>query len=246
MMQGRLAALFAALCLAAAPAAAYEVDENDPLEPMNRGTHWVNDQLDVYLLEPIAKGWEFVTPEQARLRLDKFFANLRFPVRFVGNLFQAKLRASGDEVGRFVVNSTVGLLGFFDPASHWGIGFHDEDFGQALGAWGTPPGPYLVLPIFGPSNPRDAVGLAVDTVLLLGPGLVSPTAGAAIGGTNLVNSRALALDDVREAKAAALDYYVLLRNGYLQLREAKIRDGSVEPEEPTDDLYDIDERFEDE
>ena len=246
MMQRGLAALFVATCLAAAPAAAYEVDESDPLERMNRGTHWLNDRFDVFLLEPIAKGWEFVTPEQGRLRLRKFFTNLRFPVRFVGTLLQAKLRASGDEVGRFVVNSTVGLLGFFDPASHWGIGFHDEDFGQALGAWGTPPGPYLVLPLFGPSNPRDAVGLAVDTVLLLGPGLISPAAGTALGSTNLVNSRALALDDVREAKAAALDYYVLLRNGYLQLREAKIRDGEIEVEEPTDDLYYIDETLEDE
>ncbi len=228
------------LWLGAAPALAQEAGENDPLEPFNRGVFWVNDRLDRYFLEPIATGWEVISPEFVRVRIDKFLTNLRFPVRFFSNLCQLKLRQTGAETGRFIVNTTAGIAGFFDPATRFGIGFYDEDFGQALGYWGTPAGPYLVLPIIGPSSPRDAVGWGMDWVLLLGPTQLSATAGVVIGGTNMVNSRAMALEDVREAKAAALDYYVLVRNGYIQLREAKNRDGEVDPDEPTESLYDFD------
>ena len=237
--------LLLVLFLAGGPGPGLAADESDPLQTMNRATHWFNDRLDVFLLEPVARGWRFITPDVARYRLGLFFTNLRMPMRFVGSLFQLKLRASAEELERFVVNTTAGLGGLFDPASGLGIGFHDEDFGQALGYWGVPAGPYLVLPLFGPSNPRDAVGLAVDTLTLVGPSAVSSEAGLIISGGHLINARAQAIDELREAKEAALDYYVLRRNGYIQRREAKIRDGEVEREAVTDDFYEIEE-FDDE
>lgn len=219
--------------------------ESDPIEPVNRGVFWVNDRLDVFVLEPIAKGWDFIAPETVEVHLDQFFTNLRFPVRFVGTLLQGKVRASGEELGRFGVNTTVGLLGFFDPATGWGLERHDEDFGQALGRWGTPPGPYLMLPLLGPSNTRDAVGRLVDTFLGSGPALISPGVNAASTGVDLINSRSLLLEDIREAKAASLDYYAFVRNVYLQRREALVRDEEIRSEDPIDDLYEIEEDLED-
>jgi phospholipid-binding lipoprotein MlaA len=228
--------------LLASPAFADPVTEYDPFQGFNRRVFWLNDKMDRYAIEPIARGWEFITPEVVPRRLNKFFLNTRFPVRFVSNVLQLKVRQSGVEVARFGINTTVGLLGFFDPAAHWGLEHRPEDVGQAFGRWGVGPGPYLVLPFFGPSNPRDTVGLVADTLIyrypiaLIERGLLLP-----ISIANLINTRTLALDDVREARAASLDYYVFVRNGYMQLREARIRDGEVPPEEPIDDLYDFEE-----
>ncbi len=212
--------------------------EADPWEPTNRITFRFNDILDETFFEPVAVGWEQVTWESLRLSVDKALHNLRFPVRFVGNLTQGELRATGTETSRFVINSTVGLLGFFDPAGHWGIRPQEADFGQSLGIWGVPAGPYLVLPVFGPSNPRDTFGLAVDIVLSAAPSLVSPVAAAIITGVNFVNTRALLLPTVRDAKRVSLDYYVFRRNLYVQRRNRQIT-GEVPAEETDDDFYDI-------
>jgi phospholipid-binding lipoprotein MlaA len=214
-------------------------NDDDPWEGMNRLTFGFNDALDVSLLEPTATGWEWVTFEGLRLSIDKAVHNLRFPVRLVGNLAQGELRATGTETARFTINSTVGLLGFFDPARHWGIEKHEADFGQAMGVWGVPAGPYLMLPIFGPSSPRDTFGRAVDMVLSAGPGLINPIAGAAIFGVNLINGRALLLEPVREAKRASLDYYVFVRDVWTQRRRRMILGEQPEAETIDDDFYDI-------
>lgn len=220
--------------------------ESDPLEPMNRGVFWFNNQVDRFLLEPAAHGWQRVTPQVLRDSLEKFFENLRFPVRFVSNVIELNGGGAAEESGRFVVNSTVGVLGFFDPASGFGLEMTQTDIGVAFGRWGIPPGPYLVLPLFGPSNPRDTVGLAGDSVLSSGPSLVSRTAGAVLRGVDLLNTRAELIDEIDEAREASLDYYVFMRNAYVQHRSARVRGESEQtsPGEVQDDLYEIDDEEE--
>ena len=142
--------------------------ERDPLECVNRKIFWFNDKVDVYVLAPVARGWEKVSPHCVRTSVSNFFGNLRFPIVTVNDLLQGKVKDGASDVGRFGVNTTVGVLGLFDPASGWGLVKHDEDFGQTLGVWGVPPGAYLVLPLLGPSDPRDAAGFAVDYALSVG------------------------------------------------------------------------------
>ncbi len=117
------------------------------------------------MFEPLAVGWEFVTPRTLRVHLGQLFGNLRFPVRFVNDLLQADVRQAGVELGRFTVNSTVGVGGLFDPATGWGLEQRNEDFGQTLGFWGVPTGPYLQLPFLGFGSPRDSFGGLVDGAL---------------------------------------------------------------------------------
>ena len=219
--------------------------ESDPLQPVNRGIFWFNESFDRYAFEPVARVWRWALPYRARHRIDLFFVNLRFPARFVSLLVQLKLKQGARETGRFITNTTVGIAGFFDPATGWGMPLHQEDFGQALGYWGTPAGPFLMLPFFGPSNPRDAIGLAADTVL--GYGTFVPTKVAVpLAAVSYVDARSLVIEVVREARAASLDFYVSVRIGFIQRRRALIRDMAPEPEEATDELYDDLYDFEDE
>ncbi|SDZ89878.1 phospholipid-binding lipoprotein MlaA [Desulfuromusa kysingii] len=136
----------------------------DPLQPLNRGTFWVNDKLYFYLFKPIARGYRQVTPRPARVSVGNFFANLATPIRAGNALLQFKFRDFGTETYRFVINSTFGILGLFDPAeSVGGVKKTVEDFGQTLGFYGVGHGFYLVLPIVGPSSLRDATGVFVDS-----------------------------------------------------------------------------------
>jgi len=219
---------------------AEEGADYDPWQKMNRGIFWFNDRADVYVLEPVAKGWDIVMPEPAETGISNFFANLRFPVVMVNNLLQGKPGAAAIDVGRFMVNSTFGIAGFFDPATIWGLHRHNEDFGQTLGVWGVPPGPYLVLPLLGPSNPRDTAGIPVDYVLSVTPLFLNSYWWTGAGVVNIVNTRAQYLDEVRNAKEASLDYYVFARNAYYQRRAALVKDQKEESgNAPTDDLYDL-------
>jgi phospholipid-binding lipoprotein MlaA len=204
--------------------------ESDPLEWVNRGFFALNDGVDVYVLEPTARGWRAVTPRFVRRAVEHFFSNLQFPVRFVGCLTQGELVASGSELGRFVLNSTVGLAGFLDPASRIGLQLHQEDLGQSLGTWGVGPGPYLVLPLLGPSSVRDLVDLPLSSATSFIPGL---------NVLNVVNTRAELIVEVREAKAASLDYYSFVRNAYLQRRRALVLNEVAVPQEAEDDLYEL-------
>jgi len=236
-------ALLIALLLAVPAASRAEDDagaDYDPWQRMNRGIFWFNDQADVYVLEPVAKGWDVVMPERAETSISNFFSNVRFPVVMVNNLLQGKPGAAAIDVGRFMVNTTFGVAGLFDPASIWGLERHNEDFGQTLGVWGVPPGPYLVLPLFGPSNPRDTAGMPVDYVLSITPLFLSSFWWTGAGVVNVVNTRAQYLDEVRNAKEASLDYYVFARNAYYQRRKALVNDQKEESgNAPTDDLYDL-------
>jgi phospholipid-binding lipoprotein MlaA len=213
----------------------------DPYGGVNRAFFGFNDGVDRYALEPAAKGWTFITPEAFRVALDKAFKNLKFPVRFVSNLGQGEVVRAGSELARFITNSTLGMAGFFDPATRIGLAKYDEDFGQMFGRWGISSGPYWVIPIVGPSNPRDGVGYVFDSALnpltLLGPIAIL------IRIPEMVNGRAIAAEQIDLARAAALDYYVFVRDAYIQRRLAQIRNEELSGSEPggrlADELYEV-------
>lgn len=232
------AALLAAALLAAGCA---KGPPEDPWQSWNRPMFRVNDAADTWVLRPIALGWKFVTFEEMRLSVRRFFFNLAFPSRFVSSLGQGEASKAADEAGRFIVNSTVGIAGLFDPASHFGFPRHDEDIGQMFGRWGIPPGPYLVLPLLGPSNPRDAVGTVGDMALSPLLWLDVPTYG--LGFLNVVNSRAIADPEIQRARATALDFYVFVRDAFVQNRAAAVaNEAQPSPAKggsPYDDLYDL-------
>jgi phospholipid-binding lipoprotein MlaA len=218
--------------------------ESDPWEPMNRRIFWFNEQLDGYVLEPVAKGWDAITTPQVQRAVDRFFANMRFPVRLVNNLLQAELLGAAHETGRFVVNTTVGVLGLFDPAERWGLQAHPEDFGQTLAVWGISSGPYLVLPLFGPSNPRDTAGLVGDITVHESVWGMNPTWDTSDGlpatawAVSVVNARAILLEPLKQAREASVDYYVFVRNAYLQRRRIAIEGVQDVPQSNGEDLYD--------
>ncbi len=232
--------LLVSVCLALAGGVATAdsaSDAVDPWEGMNRGIFGFNEGFDRWVAEPIAKGADFITPDPVERAIQKFFDNTLFPMRFVNDLLQAKPVAAAEDLGRFVVNTTVGLAGFFDPASKIGLEGHTEDFGQTLGYWGIPPGPYLVLPFIGPSSPRGGVGLIADSAARVYPFFVPMWISAAITGTDLVNRRSLALESIAAERESALDYYVAVRNAYTSYRENQVRDREGEEPGGDDDLY---------
>jgi len=214
-------------------------DPSDPWERMNRGTFRFNEGLDRWVVEPVAKGIDFVTPDPVERSIRKFFDNSMIPIHFGNALLQFKPVSAVEELARFVVNTTIGIAGFFDPATHFGLEAHREDFGQTLGYWGVPPGPYLVLPVFGPSNPRDTVGLTADTFSTVYPWFMPIYASFSIGVGQRLNWRSLALDQIAAEREAALDYYVAVRNAYMSYRENQIRD-QEEDEADGEDLYYLD------
>lgn len=218
----------------------------DPWQPLNRRTFAFNEFLDRWLLEPVATGWDAVVPDPAQRGVANFFANVNAPRRIANDLLQGKLDKAGNDFGRFAINTTFGLLGLFDPAGAEGIAPGDEDFGQTLGFWGAPAGPYLVLPLLGPSSPRDTAGLVVDTGMspesyfsYFAPWYVSYP----ITGTREINRRSLVLETVRAEREAAFDFYSAVRSAYVQYRANQVRDRVVEPEgEDVDEgLYDLEE-----
>jgi phospholipid-binding lipoprotein MlaA len=216
-------------------------DPADPWERMNRGTFRFNEGADRWVIEPIAKGMDFVIPDPAERAIRKFFENSMIPVHFTNALLQFKPAAAAEDLARFVVNTTIGIAGFFDPATHFGLKAHHEDFGQTLGYWGVPPGPYLVLPLLGPSSPRDTVGLIADSAALVYPYFVPFYVSTSIGVGRQLNLRSLALDEIAAERKAALDFYAAVRNAHMSFRENLIRDrGETEADEDDDDLYYLD------
>jgi phospholipid-binding lipoprotein MlaA len=217
-----------ALGLGACASAGGPNAEVDPIEPVNRGLFAVHDGIDTYFFAPVARGWRFITPLQLRDSVRNFFSNARFPVVFANDLLQGKLQAAGIETGRFAVNSTVGLAGFFDPATGWGLPRREEDFGQTLGYWGVGPGPYLVIPVLGPSTVRDALGGFVDSPLSVAPFFLDWWVTAAARLVYGINIRSYYIEEVEEAKASSFDYYAFMRNAYLNNRKLEIEDGDAE------------------
>lgn len=209
---------------------------NDPWEPFNRTMFDFNEGLDRWVIKPAAVGWDTVLPRPAQVSVDNFFDNLKFPARFVNDLLQGEIDPAAVTLCRFVVNTTAGLGGFIDWGTDMGLPKHSADFGQTLGRWGVPPGPYIVWPVFGSSNPRDTVGIAADSYLDISAlfGDIATLAAARVVQT--VNTRSLLLDEVDTAREASLDFYIAVRTAYFERRQRLIR-GSSETERGNDDLY---------
>ena len=214
---------FIVLCAGCATAK----DPRDPLEPINRGVFKFNDALDRAVTKPVAEGYRAVVPPPVRGGITNFFGNFRDVTTAVNNLLQLKVPRAASDVGRVLINSTVGILGFFDVASRLGLEKHDEDFGQTLGHWGMGPGPFLMLPFLGPSTARDTLGLVGDYFTDPEFYIFNHTPESYIVfGTRVINLRAnlLAVEGLLEQKG--LDQYAFLRDAYLQRRRNQIYDGN--------------------
>ncbi len=226
----------ALLLLLAGCATTGQPTPGDPLERMNRGVYRFNDAVDRAVLKPLATGYESNVPRVVRTGVGNFLSNLAFPTTIVNDLLQLKIKDTAIDIGRFAINSTLGIGGLLDPASHFGIPRNEEDFGQTLGRWGVPPGPYLVLPLLGPSTLRDAPSLAADYQTDLRTQLGFDTrARIALGVLSVVDQRAelLSLD---QSLGSTYDPYAFLRNAWLQRREYLVKDGNVPEAAPLDDF----------
>jgi phospholipid-binding lipoprotein MlaA len=206
----------------------------DPLEPFNRAMYHFNDKLYFWVLKPVAQGYRKVVPEAARIGVSNFFANLVFPIRFVNCLLQANFEGAAAELGRFTVNTLWGVGGVLDPASSEDINLskQDVDFGQTLGAYGLGQGFFINWPLFGPSSPRDTVGLVGDAFLTPYTYLSPWYAGTGTWAYDRVNDTSLKIGDYESLKEAAIDPYVAIRDAYVQYRLKKVsRKGGNTPAE---------------
>ena len=226
-----------ALCLllTMAGCAGTGAPDDDPFENYNRAMTRSNMAIDENLLVPVAKGYRKVLPEPVRDGIGNFFRNLKEPYVMVNDLLQGKFGEAGSDAGRFLINTTLGFAGFFDVATDLGIERNEEDFGQTLAVWRVPPGPHLVLPLFGPSNIRDGFGVA--TGLAYGSPIQPDDSGARIGLVvlNAVDTRTRYLG-TEELLAQQTDPYLFLRETYRQRREAQISDGAASDDAATEEM----------
>ena len=209
----------------------------DPFEPFNRAMFTFNDRLYFWVLKPVATGYKKILPESARMSVKNFFSNLAFPVRFANCLLQANLKGAVSELGRFTLNTLVGFGGLFDPASEKEINLKkcNEDFGQTLGVYGIGPGFYINWPIFGPSSPRDTIGMVADGFLnpfiYIDPWYTSTGAKT----VDTINDTSFRIGDYESLRDAAIDPYVAMRDGYVQYRYNKVKNrGAGINQRPTD------------
>jgi len=197
----------------------------DPLSPWNRAMFHFNDKLYFWVLKPVAKGYSAVMPKPARNGIKNFFHNLTMPIRMVSCILQGKGRAASAELTKFLVNSTVGVLGFGTPAEKWDeLNASEEDLGQTLGIYGIGNGFYIVWPFLGPSTLRDSVGMIGDW--FLSPvSYVNPSeVYMEVRAVETVNKTSLQIGDYESLKEAAIDPYVALRNAYIQNRKKKVKE----------------------
>ena len=200
-------------------------ETNDPLEPTNRVIYAFNNGVDTVLLRPAAKAYRAVVPGAVRRPIHNVLTNLASPVLLANDMAQGHPRRAGDTFMRFLINSTVGVAGFFDVATDWGYPRHGTDFGMTLALWGLPEGPFLFLPLFGPSNIRDGLGRGGDTLLdpftylAFGGSRTFGTTRFVVGG---VDARERVLDEVDSIKRTSLDPYATFRSLYRQNRASEI------------------------
>ncbi len=242
--QSGIRPLLAGVCLLIAGCASGPASERepnpDPFEPVNRVLFTINDYGDRYIAEPIAKGYEKATPMAVRRGANNFFSNLRYPITIINDFLQGKVRQGGADLTRFLMNSTVGLLGIFDPATAAGFPEHDEDLGQTLAVWGVRPGPYFMVPVFGPYTLGHGLGALADTQVSLLTQYDDASLTGKLGVVYLVHERYRLLDASDEVRAA-FDPYVFVRDAYFQNRQYLIHDGNV----PEEDMFPEDEFDED-
>lgn len=211
---------------------------SDPAEDINRGVFWFNDKLDVNVLEPVARGYNWLLPKPIKKGVGNFFENLQYPAYLVSDTIQGKFDQVGLHTKRFLINTTIGVLGLIDIAKEFGYEKHVEDFGVALAYHGVPAGPYLVLPIIGPSNVRDGVGLAVDSLLNPLTWLTFTNMSSAhqwaiqLGarGLSLVHTRAGLIQAIETGKESSMDYYLFVQGAYYQYRHGLLTDGKDDEE----------------
>jgi phospholipid-binding lipoprotein MlaA len=210
-------------------------DEKDPFESFNRATYEFNDSFDRHILKPVAKGYDKIMPSQVNNSISNLFSHLDDVLVIINDILQLKFEQTLSDIGRFTFNSTFGLLGLFDVASHMDLPKHKEDFGQTLGHWGVGPGPYLVLPLLGPSTMRDGPSLLVDWQMDPIAYIEDTNTRWATIGLEAVDTRAGLLRASRILDTAALDPYVFLRDAYLQQRNNLVYDGNP-PHSELDDF----------
>jgi phospholipid-binding lipoprotein MlaA len=230
-----LLAVVAAASLAGCSTAPLKPDPRDPFERMNRTTFAVNEGLDRAIARPIASTYRRYAPQFVQTGLANFFANLRYPIVMVNSALQGKIAQAGRDTGRFVINTTLGFAGFLDPASAAGLDANDEDFGQTLGVWGVGHGPYLVLPILGPSSVRDTTGLFVDRFADPVNYIEDDAWRWGVDLTRQLERRARLLP-ASDALARTYDRYAFLRSAFFTQREFQVRDGAVD-EVPADEGF---------
>jgi phospholipid-binding lipoprotein MlaA len=207
---------------------------NDPLQGFNRTMFGLNDKLTTYAVRPFAHGYAIIVPLRLRNGITNFFDNIQFPVRFVNSVLQGKLTRSAQETGKFIINSTAGVGGLIRVSDHIPVlaNVPPEDFGLTLGVWGFPPGPYLVIPVLGPSDCRDLVGFAGDYVIspldwhplgIIHHAYISNATSLALSGVRYVNALPKAVDTYDQIRSGAVDPYVAIRDGYLSYRAAQLK-----------------------
>lgn len=233
-----LLAVFLAGC---ASAPNHSDDSDDPWESWNRKTQRFNDQVDAYILKPMANGYLSITSEPVDRGVSNFFSNIDDIGVMINNLLQFKLLHAGMDMGRFLVNTTAGVVGIFDVASMVNLPKHNEDFDQTLAVWGVPSGPYLVLPFWGPSSPRGVFGLLGDALTdplnyTLVAGTVAGLASSASDVVDVTDKRAGLMTTEKIVDEAAIDRYAFIKQSYVQHRNYLIFDGNL-PEE--DDLFEL-------
>jgi phospholipid-binding lipoprotein MlaA len=215
----------------------------DPLEPLNRGVFAFNDVTDTYLLRPVARGYDWLLPQFMRTGINNWFENLATPIDILNAWLQGKFQQGFSDAARMGLNTSLGIGGFFDPATTAGLARNDEDFGQTLGVWGVPEGPYLVIPLFGPYTVRSGVGQLVD--LTYHPQLQISPAGlrSRLNGLWIIHQRSRLLP-VDEQIRRAFDPYAFVRDAYWQNRRFLRYDGL--PPEDNFPEEDFDDEFENE
>jgi len=214
-------------------------DPRDPFERVNRVTFKFNDVLDRHIVRPVAVGYRKVTPDVMQTGITNFFTNLTQPRQIVNNVLQGKFKPALSDTGRFLLNSTLGVGGLFDPASDAGLARSDEDFGQTLGKWGVPSGPYVVIPFYGPSTIRDGIGSAADIFTDPINYVEEDKIRYSVWAFDLLDTRARLLD-ADQALRGAFDPYAFLRNVYLQRRAYQVSDGNVPTPTFEDEIEDPD------
>lgn len=227
-----IVACVAAAALLAACSTSGNGDVSDPIESVNRGVFKFNDAVDTAVLEPVAKGYRDAVPKPARVGVRNFLRNLKAPTIVANDLLQGDVSSAGTDVTRFFANTLFGVAGLIDVAGSEGVKYKEEDFGQTLGVWGVNNGPYVVLPLFGPSTLRDTTGMIVD-------GYTDPVRlwltntdregwyyGRVVVAS--VDKREELLDVLADIKKNSIDYYAAMKSSYIQRREAQIaNDGGV-------------------
>jgi phospholipid-binding lipoprotein MlaA len=203
---------------------------DDPLEPTNRVFYAINNGLDTVILKPAALAYRYAVPRPVREGLHHVLVNISSPVQLVNDMMEGKPRRAGDTTMRFLINTTAGVFGIFDVATKWGYPDHESDFGMTLASWGVPEGPFLFLPVLGPTDPRDAVGfgmdIAFDPFTWIGTGPNHPGWTAFTWsryGLSAIDARERVLDPLDQIKKTALDPYATFRSLYRQHRHAQIQ-----------------------